>query len=407
MANPDNLVRPPILQNNATPTPQAARNAQLSIDDLTTLIGNIATDIFRQQIPQVVQAALNPNASLSLATDQTIEETHRTNLIDLDRIPDVVKCLKEFSGHAGEFNSWRKSVDRILKIYEPLRGTPKYYGILSVVRNKIVGNADMALESYNTPLDWSAITKCLSMHYADKRDLSTLEYQMTTLIQGRNTVAEFYQLIYKHLSLILDKVGCLEMSNESLRMMTQSYRDRALDTFIRGLNGDLPRLLGIREPVDLPQALQLCLKLDNQNFRTTHAHTLKRTYQNNQTFSRRYPIQTQRQEFYPQLAHMPQIYQLDRQQQPAQIPNINAPPRPPRPQPRPEPMEVDQSIHSRRINYMNRSHRNQLQGKRPPSVTNYQPNKNQRTFHIDTTAVEQSDDGSVQYGEPSDIHFLA
>lgn len=44
----------------------------------------------------------------------------------------------------------KKSVDRILHIYEPLRGTPKYYGKLSVIRNKITGNADVALESYNT-----------------------------------------------------------------------------------------------------------------------------------------------------------------------------------------------------------------------------------------------------------------
>lgn len=44
----------------------------------------------------------------------------------------------------------RKSVDRILKIYDHLKGTLKYYGILSVILNKIVGHADIALESYNT-----------------------------------------------------------------------------------------------------------------------------------------------------------------------------------------------------------------------------------------------------------------
>lgn len=136
-----------------------------------------------------------------------------------------------------------KSIDRILSIYETQKGTPKYYGILSVIRNKIIGNADVVLESYNTPLDWSAISKCLTMHYADKRDLSTLEYQMTTLVQGNRTVSEFYQEVYEHLSLMLNKLGCLETSQESLHMLTQSYRNKALDAFIRGLNGDLHKLL--------------------------------------------------------------------------------------------------------------------------------------------------------------------
>ena len=67
-------------------------------------------------------------------------------------------------------------------IYEHTKGTPKYYGILNTIRNKIVGEADIALESYNTPLDWTAISKCLSLHNADKRDLATLEYEMTSLI---------------------------------------------------------------------------------------------------------------------------------------------------------------------------------------------------------------------------------
>ncbi len=163
------------------------------------------------------------------------------------------------------------------------------------------------------------------------------------------------------------------MGSEALHMMTQSYRNKALDTFIRGLNGDLPRLLGIREPADLPQALHLCMKLDNQNYRTNHAQNIKKGYPN----LGRYP--TQQQSFYPQLAHEPQNNQprwKARPQSSNQIQPTNSPPRPPKPQPKPEPMEVDQSIHSRQINYMNK---NQFQGKRPPQSINY-PSKIKERF---------------------------
>lgn len=40
-----------------------------------------------------------------------------------------------------------KSVDRVLQIYNSMRGNPKYYGILNVIKNKVLGNADIALES--------------------------------------------------------------------------------------------------------------------------------------------------------------------------------------------------------------------------------------------------------------------
>lgn len=250
--------------------------------ELDILISNIVHREFERQGHDLVHNVLHPNSNNSWSEDQGINPEYNGNLSDMDKIPDVVRCLREFSGAPGEFSSWRKSVDRILKIYEPLRGSPKYYGILNVIRNKIVGNADIALESYNTVLDWKAISKCLTMHYGDKRDLGTLEYQMNSLVQGNQSVQEFYQMVYQHLSLILNKISCMDVGPESLNLLTRTYRDKALDTFIRGLKGDLPRLLGIREPVDLPQALYLCLKLQNQNYRAGHAYgnhnTAKKSY---------------------------------------------------------------------------------------------------------------------------------
>lgn len=248
MSNPQNLIRPPVL--NAPPPTLAtpANTTPLSMDQLTEVISGIVTNMFQQQGRNMVQAALNPNASFSDVRDITID-TASPNISELDKIPDVVRCLREFSGAPGEFNSWKKSVDRILQIYEPQRGSPKYYGILNVIRNKIVGNADIALESYNTPLDWKAISRCLTLHYADKRDLGTLEYQMTSLVQGNLTIQEFYQRVYSHMSLILNKLGCMDVGTEAMHLLTRTYRDKALDTFIRGLKGDLPRLLGMRNPL--------------------------------------------------------------------------------------------------------------------------------------------------------------
>lgn len=356
-------------------------------------------------------------------TDQPVGRV-TGNLDELNKVPDLVKSIREFSGKPGEFNSWRKSVDRVLELFETFRGTGRYYAILHTIRTKIIGEADMALESYRTPLDWVRIKKCLMMHYSDKRDIGTLEYQMTVLCQGNRTINEFYQAVYQHLSLILDKVSCLDLHETSLRAMTNTYREKALDTFIRGLNGDLPRLLSIREPTSLPQALHICLKLDNMTFRRNYAHAQipKANVQKDKVGP---TISLNGRKFYPELAHtgairppVPPRYNPGMNFNPTynnQNSNVmqsnyrNWNPKPHfnsgtqngflgqwnRPQhfnesnnyqksSVVEPMEVDRSIQTKQVNYTNQAPINQNTKRSAGNSIQGPINKIQRNFHVDT-----------------------
>lgn len=235
-------------------------------------LAEIVRQILAEQLPTLLHQSQSSSFDFANVESQGINPEYQHNLQDLDKVPDIVRSLHDFSGDPAEFGSWKKSVDRILETYAHTVGTAKYFGILHTIRNKIKGIADIAPGSYNVPLNCAAISKCLTLHYADKRDISTLEYQMTTIFQKPNqTVEEFQQVVYRHLSLILNKISCMELGRESELVMTKLYRDKALDTFIRGLRGDLPRLLGIKEPTDLPSALHLCLKLENQTYRINHA----------------------------------------------------------------------------------------------------------------------------------------
>lgn len=431
MSNPNNLIRPPVLNplnSSPTPNPAIAAPSVQTIQNITPdIIARIVQDVIATQFQGLLQANSQQFSDFANFSDQTIDPSLNSNISDYDKIPDVVRCLRDFSGNPGEFSSWKKSVDRILQIYEPIRGTSKYYGILNIIRNKIIGNADIALESYNTPLNWKAIAKCLTLHYADKRDIRTLEYQMISLVQGNQTVQEFYGQVYTQLSLILNKIGCMDLTDEPLKLFTQSYRDKALDTFVRGLNGDLSRLLGMKEPVDLPQALHLCLKLENQNFRSDYAHRSKNipngilNHQNKEQKPRfqqknnQNQFQNNQKQFHPQLAYIPhtnvnsnnQNYQAPWQNQNAQYNGNNyqqkyyRPQRPtaPKPQPRPEPMDVDQSLRSKGVNYMNRPKHNNFAGKRPPPSPFHVPtNKVQRNFYLD--AHNPAPDGAYYEEHP-------
>lgn len=387
-------------ENNIIKPPMLGQPSSFNLSELREII----SEIVRTENQQMLGQFSNLDTNNQTDTDETIDARHVQNISEMDKIPDVVKSLREFSGKPGEFGSWRKSVERILKIYEPVKGTPKYYGILSVIRNKIIGHADTALESYNTPLNWDKISRCLTLHYADKRDIGTLEYQMTTLVQRNQTIHEYYQQVYYHLSLILNKLSSMEMSQDALNAMTQSYRGRALDTFIRGLKGDLPRLLSMRGPCDLPEALHLCLKLENVNYRVQHSHGNFRTSHSSlpPPIPPRRPAPPQQrnnppqQTFYPHLLHNPRVPQTPFRRQENSRPF--APQHPSHFQnnlQRPEPMDIDSSTRSRQINYMNRPPFQHYSQKRPGSNRVHQPAKFQRINHT----TQNLEDPELQYYE--------
>jgi len=99
--------------------------------------------------------------------------------------------------------------------------------------------------------DWHEIRRILTLYYADKRHLRTLKHQMDQITQGMKAVDAFYKAVN---------------NPETTSVLVESYRDRALDVFIRGLNGDISKLSIIRGPKTLPEAYAICLELQNATF---------------------------------------------------------------------------------------------------------------------------------------------
>lgn len=160
--------------------------------------------------------------------------------------------------------SWVHSVEVILSDFDKVKGKPIYRAILQHVRQKVRGAADSALISYNIfDSNWLKIKECLSLHYADKRDIRTIEHQLHQLHQKGSRVDEFYARVNHQFSLIINKIKTESYTDETIKVLVETYRNRALDVFIRGLNGDLSRMLLIQRPRTLPEAYSACLEIQN------------------------------------------------------------------------------------------------------------------------------------------------
>lgn len=107
---------------------------------------------------------------------------NESDLRDINKLPDSVKELQVFDGNPVHYISWIHNVENVLRNFEVVRKRPIYRTILQSIWQKIRGKADVALVSYNIfDEDLTSINRCLTLHYADKRDIKTLEYQFNSL----------------------------------------------------------------------------------------------------------------------------------------------------------------------------------------------------------------------------------
>lgn len=194
-------------------------------------------------------------------------------LKDVSRLPDSVRDLEIFEGDPVQYVYWVHSVEGILEDYKIVRSKPIYKAILKTIRGKIRGKANAALISHNIfDSDWPAMKACLSLHYADKRDIRTLEHQLGQLAQGGSRLDEFYARVNHQFSLIINKLKSGDSSPEVVDALIETYRNRALDVFVRGLKGELSRMIIVQKPRTLPEAYTACLDIQNLNFRAFPIH---------------------------------------------------------------------------------------------------------------------------------------
>lgn len=239
---------------------------------INTILGQLGS--INDKIKLVEESRNTENNTQSPSSVEPLRGPSNENeLREISKLPDPVKEIQVFDGNPVQYVSWMHCVETVLKDYEIVRTKPLYRAILQHIRQKIRGKADSALVSYNIfDNNWAEIKRVLSLHYADKRDIRTLEHQLNQLKQGSLRVDDFYANVNHQFSLIINKIRTETYSTETADALVGAYRDRALDVFVRGLSGDLSRLLMIQKPKSLPEAYTVCLDMQNINLRNSSVH---------------------------------------------------------------------------------------------------------------------------------------
>lgn len=185
----------------------------------------------------------------------TVSRFNRGNSLDL------VKSMPEFNGELQAYPAWRDAAHFAMEYYS--EGTENYYIAMGIFRNKVTGAANAKLSSFNTVLNFKAIISRLDQVYADKRSLQSLENELSILRQGNLSIAEFYDKIDQHLTLIINKNKMSYSTNaEVVGVLNERARENALRVFISGLRHPLSDIMFSAKPSDLPTALATAQELE-------------------------------------------------------------------------------------------------------------------------------------------------
>lgn len=293
-----------------------------------------------------------------------IDVTQVENILRTMRTPQILRDLPSFSGEAVKLHAFIRSIENLIPLVNSVQGTPMYTIWMQSIRSKIVGDADSILELYGTGLDWAEIKQNLITHYSDRRDEVSLTRDLFKLYQT-GTIEDYYGKISHITSLLINLLNINERNEAVKTAKNNLYQQMGLKVFLSGLRDPLGPIVRAQSPATLKDALRLCLEENNYNLYKMGAKPANLTQplrfqplqpqlrnQNHVPQQRMNPIINQpvsnwRDSPNPLFRNNQQIPQLQRSPVPPQVP--------PRNFQRPEPMEVDRSIRSRQINYMNRA----------------------------------------------------
>jgi len=182
---------------------------------------------------------------------------------------DVIKSLPTFDGK-NSYVSWREAANNTISLYA--KGSRKYYAALTILRNKIMDDANDTLTNHGTILNFDAIISRLDFAYADKRPLHIIEQELSIMRQGALSIIDYYNEVNKKLTALINKTIMTHGSDSNLtKELNKKNRQYALRVFITGLNPPLANIIYSLSPTDLPNALAKAQELESNHIRANFA----------------------------------------------------------------------------------------------------------------------------------------
>jgi hypothetical protein len=179
------------------------------------------------------------------------------------RVPDAIKDLPQFNGNPRLLFDFLDNCEEILNFISVASGQPYGQLLLRAIRNKITGPANEVLNMYGTPLIWDEIKNNLILHYADKRNETSLIRDLHKVKQHNSTVEKFYSEIIEIYSSMVNHINIHETDTNVIAAKKALYQEMSLNSFLTGLKEPLGSTIRAMKPLSLAEAFSFCIKEQN------------------------------------------------------------------------------------------------------------------------------------------------
>lgn len=238
-----------------------------SNDQLKTILASL-----QDQITQLE----NNHQTLTQQITPTTTEEYTDLKFNVTKADDVslhlFRTLPEFTGERKNYATWRSMVMTAMKLIDGFKSTMRYCEALMIIRNKISGAASNTLNNYNTPFNFDAMIDRLDFTFADKRPLYVIEQEMLVLQQNKLSIDEFYDKVNEKLNSIINKINMTYKERSICQAFIASTNEKALRTFITGLNNRRGEVLYASNPSSLPEAYARLQTITNDQQRINFAN---------------------------------------------------------------------------------------------------------------------------------------
>lgn len=215
-----------------------------------------------------IDQIVNRLDNLNLITENT-ETTEITQEDNMATFRDHIDSVPVFNGDqktVGIFiSAAQATIDRLKKPQDEVYNAT----LFQAIRNKLVGPAQ-AIIATNPQITWEQIKEEIRRRFGDQRSENTLTTELLTLTQHRNEKPlEFGERCKDIRDLILSKIAAVE-TPAILGYKTIMFNDIALQTFLKGTNPELSRILRCKSPRTLEEALRMTIEEENYLYVRNH-----------------------------------------------------------------------------------------------------------------------------------------
>lgn len=172
--------------------------------------------------------------------------------------PEFLNMIPEFHGESELISRFtdicEKLVNKFYNAGDPTDFQNDY--LMSSILAKIKGEAAINISSCVIN-NWQDLKNALLNSYSDKRDLYSLNSEITNLKQGNESPFDFYNRLQRLLNLQTSYLSNYVADVLERRYLANFFRNNALRVLLHGLKEPIGSHLRVKNPLDLNSALNM------------------------------------------------------------------------------------------------------------------------------------------------------